>query len=65
MISLLQTLKNILQKPFSKKIEFSLMEKFTIEDLLDQSNFWLSPISAMKRIPDWYKEMKTFNFYSW
>jgi hypothetical protein len=59
-ISLSQTLKNILQKPFSKKIEFSLMEKFTIKDLLDQSDFWLAPVPAMKKIPDWYKQMKTF-----
>jgi hypothetical protein len=59
-ISLLQALKNILQKPFSKEIKFSLMEKYIINGIKNQSDFWLEPLPAMKKIPEWYKEMKTY-----
>ena len=55
----LQTLKNLLKNPSSKKIEFSLMDKYKIENTT--KDFWLPPVSAMKRIPEWYKKMETYN----
>ena len=53
----LQTLKNLLKNPSSKKIEFSLMDKYKIENTT--KDFWVPPVSAMKRIPEWYKKMSS------
>ena len=59
MISFLRTLKNSLKNPYSKEIKFSLMDKYKIENSTD--DFWLPPIPVMKRIPEWYKKMVSYN----
>ena len=59
MISFLQTLKNLLKNPSSKKIEFTLMDKAKIEHTTE--SFWLPPTQAMKQMPSWYKKMATYN----
>ena len=56
-----EKLKNILKKTSSQKIQFSLIEKYVVEGIKNQSDFWLEPLPAMKKITEWYKEMKTYN----